>query len=412
MNSVFIAAGSVHISPLRPAMLGGYARRTAPFKSIADPLEANVLEIEGDHQRAIIVSTDLLYPGQTLRSLLLSSLAVREEELFLSASHTHYAPMTAPRMPLLGPIDDQYVELVAERISSLIKSLEKRRQGCTGTYHEGSLNHSMNRRLAHLRLTSSGFSRAVGMGPNVTGERDERARLLKFVDPSGRPLAIMWNYACHPSDFFDSLRVSAAFPGQVRKRLRAELGAIPVLFLQGFSGDVRPPFRGLSPDIRSLAKRVLRGPQFKNAPSRKEWEGWSGSLADRVAAIARSSAAPLQLREPISKRIEVPEKAYVVDGDGSKSLCWHLIDCGAFRIAGINAEPVVRYRRLLQDALEGAPLLTAGCLDQTHCYLPVDEMLEQRGYEVEGFRRIFGFPGRFRAHLELPILEALSEAVA
>ena len=64
MNSVFIATGSVHISPRRPAMLGGYEMRTAPFKSIADPLEANVLQIEGDHQRATIVSTDLLYPGQ------------------------------------------------------------------------------------------------------------------------------------------------------------------------------------------------------------------------------------------------------------------------------------------------------------------------------------------------------------
>jgi hypothetical protein len=412
MNRVFIAAGSIHITPRRPAMLGGYERRTAPFKSIADPLEANVLQIEGDHQRAIIVSTDLLYPGQTLRSLLLSNLSVREEELFLSASHTHYAPMTAPRMPLLGTVDDQYVDEVAERISTLIKSLEKGRQRCAGSYHEGLLNHSMNRRLAHLRLTSSGFSRAVGMGPNVTGERDERARLLKFVDPSGRTLAIVWNYACHASDFFESLRVSAAFPGQVRKRLRSELGAIPVLFLQGFAGDVRPPFTGLSPDIKSLAKRVLRGPQFKNAPSRQEWERWSGSLADCVAAIARTSAAPLQIREPVSKRIEVPEHAYVVDGDGSKSLCWHLLDCGGFRIAGINAEPVVRYRRLLQDTLDGPPLMTAGCLDQTHCYLPVDEMLEQRGYEVEGFRRIFGFPGRFRAHLEVPILQALSEAIA
>jgi hypothetical protein len=391
-------------------MLGGYERRTAPFKSIADPLEANVLQIDSDHQRATIISTDLLYPGQTLRTLLLSSLAVREEELFLSASHTHYAPMTAPRMPLLGTVDDQYVGEVAERISTLIRSLEKRQQPCTVTYHEGLLNHSMNRRLALLRLTSSGFSRAVGMGPNVAGERDERARVLKFEDHSGRPLAIVWNYACHASDFFDSLRISAAFPGQVRNRLRLELGAIPVLFLQGFSGDVRPPFTGLSPDIRSLAKRVLRGPQFKTAPSRQEWEGWSGTLADRVAAITRSSAAPLQVREPMTRRIEVPEEAYVVDGDGSKSLCWHLVDCGGFRIAGINAEPVVRYRRLLQNTLDG-PLLTAGCLDQTHCYLPVDEMLGQRGYEVEGFRRIFGFPGRFRAHLEVPIVQALSEAI-
>jgi hypothetical protein len=412
MNSVFIAAGSVDISPRRPVMLGGYERRTAPFKSIADPLEANVLQIEGDHQRVIIVSTDLLYPGQTLRAALLSNLGVRDEELFLGASHTHYAPMTAPHMPLLGIVDDEYVNRVAERISALIRSLEKRRQRGAGTYHEGLLNHSMNRRLACLRLTSSGFSRAVGLGPNPAGERDESARILKFVDPSSRPVALLWNYACHASDFFDALRVSAAFPGRVRKQLRSELGEIPILFLQGFSGDVRPPFTGVSADLKSLARRVLRGPQFNNPRSRQEWENWSGSLADSVAAIARTPPAPLGIREPVTNRIVVPESAYVVDGDGSKSLCWHLVDCRGFRIAGINAEPVIRYRRLLQDTLYGAPLLTVGCLDQTHCYLPTDEMLAQGGHEVEGFRRIFAFPGRFRAQVEGPIVKRLVETIA
>jgi len=90
--------------------------------------------------------------------------------------------------------------------------------------------------------------------------------------------------------------------------------------------------------------------------------------------------------------IEVPEEAYVEDGDGSKSLCWHLVDCGGFRIAGINAEPVVRYRRLLQHTLGGPPLPTASCLDQTHCYLPIDEMLGQRGYEVTASAGSSGSP--------------------
>ena len=85
MNSVFIAGGSVDISPRRPAMLGGYAGRTTPCKAIADPLEANVLQIEGDDGRVIVVSTDLLYPGDTLRTSLLRNLAAREEELFISA---------------------------------------------------------------------------------------------------------------------------------------------------------------------------------------------------------------------------------------------------------------------------------------------------------------------------------------
>src|ERR1700686_4799580 len=93
-----ISSGSVDITPRRPAMLGGFNKRTAPFTSVASRLEANVILIKGPSSSVTIVSTDLLYPGETLRAQLLKNLELtgRGEELFLSASHTHSAPMTAP----------------------------------------------------------------------------------------------------------------------------------------------------------------------------------------------------------------------------------------------------------------------------------------------------------------------------
>jgi hypothetical protein len=407
-----ISSGTVDIAPQRPLMLGGFAKRSAPFRGIADRLEANVLVVRGVSSRAVIVTTDLLYPGETLRALLLENLGLAEkaEELFLSASHTHFAPMTAPSMPRLGIADAGYVRYVFGQIAALIKSIEEAGAPCDCTYHEGHADHSMNRRLVRLRLTRSGLAKSAGFGPNPKGERDEGVRILKFSKPGGEPVAVIWNYACHPSGFHDHLQISAEYPGVVRSRLRSEFGNIPILFLQGFSGDVRPPFAGMPSGVGGLARRVLLGPQFR-IPKKDEWERWSNSLAGCVTSIARSSPTRLEISSPVLKRVEIPEPEFAAGDGGYKSLFWHVLDCGGFRIVGINAEPVVEYRRLIEKYLTGAPFLTAGCLDQTHCYLPSDAMVPVRGHEVDGFRPLLGFDARFRARLQDSVISGLKEAL-
>jgi hypothetical protein len=408
-----ISSGSVDITPRRPLMLGGFNKRTAPFTSIASRLEANVLLIRGESSSVTIVSTDLLYPGETLRAQLVKNLGLagREQELFLCASHTHSAPMTAPSIPHLGIADEEYVHFVATQIMALIKSIEHQGEPCECTYHVGSADHSMNRRLVRARLTRSGFARSSGFGPNPNGDRDESVRILQFVKSTGQPSAVVWNYACHPTDFPGILQVSAEYPGIVRSRLRSQLGEIPVLFLQGFSGDVRPPFSGRSAGIAGFARRILVGPQFRQ-PLGREWEQWSNSLAESVASFARSSGRTLQIDSLMLKRVQVPESDFAAGGKGDKSLVWHLIDCGGFRIVGINAEPVVKYRRLLEESFSGGgPLMTVGCLDQPICYLPSDSMIPEQGYEVEGFRSLFNFDARFQNRLQDSVIRRLKEAL-
>jgi neutral ceramidase len=408
-----ISSGSVDITPRRPLMLGGFNKRTAPFTSVASRLEANVLLIRGASSRVTIVSTDLLYPGETLRAQLIENLGLadRSEELFLCASHTHSAPMTAPSIPHLGIADDEYVHFVATQITALVKSIEHQGELCVCTYHVGNADHSMNRRLVRSRLTRSGFARSSGFGPNPNGDRDESVRIVEFSKSSGEPSAVIWNYACHPTDFPGSLQVSAEYPGIVRSRLRSQLGDIPVLFLQGFSGDVRPPFSGRSNGFAGFARRVLVGPQFRQ-PLRREWERWANSLAESVASFARSAGSALQIDSLMLKRVAVPENEFAAGGTGDKSLVWHIVDCGGFRIVGINAEPVVKYRRLLEESFSGGePLLTVGCLDQPICYLPSDNMISERGYEVEGFRTLFNFDARFRNRLQDAVIQGLRRAL-
>jgi|SRR5208282_4007029 hypothetical protein len=74
-----ISSGTVDIAPQRPLMLGGFAKRTEPFRGVADRLEANVLVVRGVSSRAVIVTTDLLYPGETLKGSFIGELGSHRE---------------------------------------------------------------------------------------------------------------------------------------------------------------------------------------------------------------------------------------------------------------------------------------------------------------------------------------------
>jgi hypothetical protein len=400
------ASARTDISPQKPATLGGYRDRYAPFEGITDPLEANMLWLQSEDRRLLIVTLDLLYPGRELRRRLLCSLGLRDEELFLAASHTHFAPMTTPGLPGLGEEDEGYIDMVARSVAAAACPLEGRAVPVRCIRRCGTADHAINRRLLRWRLSRSGLSHSCQMGPNPGGEKNEAIEALEFLDADDRPLALLWNYACHPTGFPDLLQVSAEFPGMVRARLRETAGPVPVLFLQGFSGDTRPPFYGIDLTSVGLARRLLLGPQFRD-PSMAEWRTWAGSLAERVTTIFSSHGKPLPLALRTNERLIVPEAQLGEGGRGNKPLIWHHLDCDGFRIVGVNAEPVTAYGALVAAAFPDKPLLLAGCLDQTNGYLPTDAMLATRGYEVEGFRPLFNYETRFLPGLESAAMRPL-----
>jgi hypothetical protein len=114
----------------------------------------------------------------------------------------------------------------------------------------------------------------------------------------------------------------------------------------------------------------------------------------------QGQGARIALELRASDRLAVLEADLGVGGSGDKPLVWHHVDFGGFRLVGANAEPVTAYRALVAAAFPEKPLLTAGCIDQTHGYLPTDAMLHTRGYEVEGFRPLFDYATSFRPGLQ------------
>src|SRR5262249_38748434 len=159
------------------------------------------------------------------------------------ATHTHLAPMSDATKPRLGRIDeDWYQDLVSKLVKEIVKLVNAAGKACYLSTAAGRVSGAIHRRryvrrpIIHRRRITCGV---ISMGPDPNGPRNDHARLAVFADESSAPIAALVTWACHPASRPIRDQVSSEFIGFVRDGLRRKLGPIPIVFLQGFSGDVR-----------------------------------------------------------------------------------------------------------------------------------------------------------------------------
>jgi len=412
------AGASADITPIGNIQLAGYLGRESPFAGIASPLEANALALCTDGARvAVVLTLDTLFVGPIVEATLISHFVNRHgqnaNDLLVLASHTHFAPSIDETKPLLGRVDADYVALVIDRCKALMDSvISSLGTGASIRRHAGSSLAAINRRrwwpLPHV----AGGRRIAGpeacMAPNPAGPLDPAITAWIVTGQAGRPVAAIWHYACHPTGFCEPLKVSAEFPGVVRERLRHRFGNIPVLFLQGFAGDIRPRVPESRPASTVAWRTLLWGPSFSGF-TLPAWRQWANSLADEVAATFDEPPVPDELTA--SARIEsaeydLPLSRLVTDDDPKRVVRFQRLRVSpALDIVAVGAEPLTDLRRHI--CFPGT--IAVGYLGDVFGYWPTDTDAREGGYEVGGFLRAFGLQGRLRHPLDGEFTAAIDQ---
>ena len=149
-DSIFwVSAGTAEVTPHRTLPLAGYrtfAGRRA--HNSADPLEVNAIVIRNGDTLCAFVSFDFLYVGGEIRRAVTDALksVVAPENLFMAASHTHFAPATDPQLPRLGVANADYVQYVARVTADLIcETVAAEGRRAVLQYAVGAADHSINR---------------------------------------------------------------------------------------------------------------------------------------------------------------------------------------------------------------------------------------------------------------------------
>jgi neutral ceramidase len=407
----FFAGGKVDLTPTRALPLAGYGGRSGIGTVGPGRLEANILALADDSgHRIVFAGLDLLYAGQVETELRAVMPDVAASEVFLAASHTHSAPATEPLLPALGTADEAYVEFVTTRVRRLIEEslhrVSRREQTCRLTVSVVPHRSAIHRR----RLARVPIGDRVRMLPNESGPRDDLIRVLVArSERDNRPLGLVWNHACHPVGYPQSDEISPDFPGVVRDCVRAGWSAdIPIVFLQGFAGDLRPPARTplVPKSVLEIPRRILIGRGFGRF-SRSEWHEWSGDLAAAVASC--DEYRPRKVDGPIfAARDVVPLSELLLGVPNDLVFSVHVVRFGsAVAIVGISAEVVVEFLPEVIRRVHSDVLIPVGYIDRTVSYLPTRALRAEGGYEAGGFSHRFGTSWRFCGEPEVIVLRML-----
>jgi hypothetical protein len=418
---VKIVASTVDITPRHPVVVGGYMGG-APLSEVAERLEANlvVLRSDSDPEPVVIISLDLLYPGRILRSALESALPeLRPDQIFLAATHTHQAPMTDDTKALLGAPDVKYMDMLVLSLSRELRRLLLSDETQIGEFSTAgvSAKHSINRRFRR-RVTIGRRSRShrwappVGLvfnsylvAPNANGVTDELITVLISRSPAGRAQFVIWNYACHPVGFPEKDKVAADYPHYVRDILRTRLAVpgLPVLFLQGFSGNTRPSATvSRTSGLGSWTRRMMFGPGFTKM-TWATYTSWSRELGELVADGCANSL-PLDDAAVSSRRSLSATSSFVV-GALEPAVSFHAIRFGSgLTIVGASAELVAEFSPKIRTMAGSEQVMCVGCLDHPFGYAPTSRILMEGGYEGGDYCSMFNL-GPLAENIEEEVLQ-------
>ena len=218
--------------------------------TINDPLYAKALVLDdGKTQLAIITMDTTAINGRTVSAGMLNDVAddflqkLRgkiEQELkipgcnvLVNASHTH------PPGKLLCD-DAEQINRTVDAVAKAVENMTPVTIGAGAGYEDRFI---MNRTL---RLTNGDSWTVRHTNPCPpdelvagVGPIDPEIGLLRIDRLDGRPLAVIYNYACHPSLGGRAGAVTAMFPGVASRVIEENLGDGAIaLFLQGAGGDI------------------------------------------------------------------------------------------------------------------------------------------------------------------------------
>jgi hypothetical protein len=127
-----------------------------------------------------------------------------------------------------------YLRSVAERTAELVSECMSRLALASIVYGQGRCNLA-----AHRDFFDKAQQQFVcGFNPGVPA--DDTLTVARVTDESGRLMASVVNYACHPTTLaWDNTLISPDYVGAMREVIE-QATAAPCLFLQGASGELGP----------------------------------------------------------------------------------------------------------------------------------------------------------------------------
>jgi neutral ceramidase len=240
-NPLQVGAATTIITPPIGSWKQG-AGVTRKGERIRDELEANVLYISDGETPLLLISCDLvgLNLGDVvpIREAISRETDVPPRQVILTCTHTHSGPSLL-KTNYHMPVDRAYIDsLLPKLVTVSAKAVAQAQAGKIG-WGLGEAQIGFNRRACWEDGSHSmhGNSKRIDFA-GLEGPDDPAHLALFAVDSDQNPVAVLYHNTSHPTNFYNASLFSSDYADEARKIIRAELGDIPVLYLNGAQGDI------------------------------------------------------------------------------------------------------------------------------------------------------------------------------
>lgn len=231
--------GKSDITPAIGTPLAGYGGRLGrPSVGVHDPTEARALILDNGAEKIAFLSVDHLgfdhQMVERIRELVSKATGIAPDHLFVMSSHTHSGGGAyLELLPVLaGRYDARIREAYSERAAAAVIAASQAMKAA---------------RIAFGAGEARGISRFRSTWP-PGGPVDPEVGVIRVdAADTGRPMAVLMNFAAHPTVVGDkNFEFSADYVYYARRALEQMIGGgVMALFANGAQGTVAPrPFQG------------------------------------------------------------------------------------------------------------------------------------------------------------------------
>ena len=207
---------------------------------VNDPCYAKALVLKNEQTAVVLITLDAVAVGgigrvgngfmATVRAAMEKDLGIASSSVLVNASHCHGI--------VRGDLEPLVIQAVKEAAGKLVPVK-------VGAGEGSETRISENRRLKMKDGSEVDMRRAYSMPRDEdvasVGPIDPQIGLLRLDREDGKPLAVLYQFACHPIMNPPSKGCSADYPGYASKVIEEALGdGAMAFFVQGCGGDINP----------------------------------------------------------------------------------------------------------------------------------------------------------------------------
>jgi neutral ceramidase len=384
------------ITPEKAVWLAGYGSKRVPDGKLHDLwMKALALE-DPSGKRVVLVTSDFQGVPKEMSdrvfAQLRAKLKLERDQVMITFSHNHCGPRLGLDLVDYYPVEaeqvklvDEYTSLMETRMVTLIGEALTKLVPATLAIGEGRATFAVNRR----NNREADVPALLAKGEPLKGPMDHTAPVMQVSGKDGKPIAIVFGYACHPTTL-SFTKWCGDYPGFAQIAIEKQHPGALAMFVNTCGGDQNPlprrqvelcekygqmladgveealkkPMKPVSPGIKTAFDYVDL--PYEKVITKKELEAFTKDQNAIRKRWAERMLAKLDAGEKFAPAYPYPIHAWRL---GNEML-----------VLGMGAETVVDYA-LRFKVKYGPGTWVLGYTDDMISYIPSRRVWQEGGYE-------------------------------